>query len=81
MKLPKGVMPNSWHKGTMTMRDTKNCEELNAVKIWVIPECPWTEFGDPVSIYDCDDCAFGVKGDIKTGTVWCYKKHFDETNK
>ena len=81
MKLPTGSFANSWHKATLTKRDTEHCEEFNAIKIWIIPECPWTEHGDPVSIYDCNDCSFGVKGDYKNGTVWCYHKHFEEKNK
>ena len=69
MRFPKGMMPNSWHKATMTMKDTKDCHEMSFYKFWIYPNCPIDS--EPVSIYDCNDCDFGVKGDNKTGIVWC----------
>ena len=81
MKLRNNSPKTGWHKATFKYRQTDNCEEFDAIKVWMIPECPWTEHGDPVTIHDCDGCAFGLKGDLKEGKVWCYKKHFDKTNK
>lgn len=69
MIFPHGVPPNAWHKYKMKIISVDNCEEINFVKIWVTDSCPKSD--DPVSILDCQDCDFGIKGNIREGKVYC----------
>ena len=74
IKTGLGMLPNSFHKTTMTMAPLDDCEKIYHN---VCVPCPWIK--QYVSPIECETCKHGKMGSYSEGWVMCNYRSLSQT--